>query len=584
VIASYGYDNASRLTSITRGSNVFGFGYDTVNRRTSLSHPNGINTTYSYDTLSRLTGIQAVKDLQAISTFTYGYDDVGNRTSKNVGDHLENYGYDGLDRLTSVSRTGVGENTWRFGYDAVGNRTSTQVGSGEVVSPTFNNRNQLQQQAVGGALVVEGTLDEESAVSVNGAPARMVTPTHFEATIQSSPGTNAFTVAATDLSGNVRTDDYEVAVSGTASSYGYDAAGNLISKTLPGETWTYSWNALNQLTSASRNGALQASFQYDPLGRRVVKSTPAKVTTYTYDGADILRENVTAGWLTTTSYYVHGPSIDEPLGKETGGVMTYYHADGLGSIVKETSAAGAVTNTLRYDAWGNIEAGARDGFAFTGREWDPETGLYYYRARYYDLRAGRFISEDPIGFGGGLNWYSYAFGSPTRWRDPSGLDVTITITRDTTTSVSVGSTVDAYSDKAKKSFSGFAIEDAVGGTSRNKPPVDVGAYDAFLRKDRAPNRVELVGVPNYANVQIHIGNTAADVEGCFAVGTARGPDFVTGSRQAMAGILDLIAADGTGNIRVLVQDATPQGGPASPPTPGPFLSRVLAAFSRLIPW
>ena len=206
-----------------------------------------------------------------------------------------------------------------------------------------------------------------------------------------------------------------------APPLGYDAAGNLISKTLPGETWTYTWNALNQLTSASRNGALQASFQYDPLGRRVVKSTPAKVTTYTYDGADILRENVTVGGITTTSYYVHGPSIDEPLGKETGGVMTYYHADGLGSIVKETSEAGAVTSTLRYDAWGNIEAGARDGFAFTGREWDPETGLYYYRARYYDPKAGRFISEDPIRFQGGPDFYSYTHDGPATFVDPSGL-------------------------------------------------------------------------------------------------------------------------------------------------------------------
>jgi RHS repeat-associated protein len=172
--------------------------------------------------------------------------------------------------------------------------------------------------------------------------------------------------------------------------------------------------------SASRNGVLQASFQYDPLGRRVVKSTPAKVTTYTYDGADILRENVTVGGITTTSHYVHGPSIDEPLAKETGGVVTYYHADGLGSIVKETSAAGVVTNTLRYDAWGNIEAGARDGFAFTGREWDPETGLYYYRARYYDSHAGRFLSEDPIGFAGGLHLYAYVLNEPVGGKDPAG--------------------------------------------------------------------------------------------------------------------------------------------------------------------
>lgn len=95
------------------------------------------------------------------------------------------------------------------------------------------------------------------------------------------------------------------------------------------------WNALNRLPSASKNGALLARFRYDPLGRRVVKSTHAKVTTYTNDGANILRENATVGGVTTTSYYVHGPGIDEPLAKETGGVMTDHYADGLGSIVEE---------------------------------------------------------------------------------------------------------------------------------------------------------------------------------------------------------------------------------------------------------
>ncbi len=61
--------------------------------------------------------------------------------------------------------------------------------------------------------------------------------------------------------------------------------------------------------------------------------------------------------------------------------------------------------------------------AFTGREWDPETGLYYYRARYYDPKAGRFISEDPIGFEGGVNFLSYVGNNPTKWRDPSGHEV-----------------------------------------------------------------------------------------------------------------------------------------------------------------
>jgi RHS repeat-associated protein len=56
--------------------------------------------------------------------------------------------------------------------------------------------------------------------------------------------------------------------------------------------------------------------------------------------------------------------------------------------------------------------------SFTGREWDPETELYYYRARYYDPKAGRFVSEDPVEFGGGVNFYGYVAGNPTRYRDP----------------------------------------------------------------------------------------------------------------------------------------------------------------------
>ena len=59
--------------------------------------------------------------------------------------------------------------------------------------------------------------------------------------------------------------------------------------------------------------------------------------------------------------------------------------------------------------------------AFTGREWDPGTGFYYYRARYYDPKLGRFISEDPIGFQGGLNFYTYVLNNPTNFTDPSGL-------------------------------------------------------------------------------------------------------------------------------------------------------------------
>lgn len=81
-------------------------------------------------------------------------------------------------------------------------------------------------------------------------------------------------------------------------------------------------------------------------------------------------------------------------------------------------------HSYAYDAWGRIETGeSRPGYAFTGREWDPETGLYYYRARYYDPSSGRFIAEDPIGFDAGPNFYGYVLGNPVIGRDPLGLKV-----------------------------------------------------------------------------------------------------------------------------------------------------------------
>lgn len=109
------------------------------------------------------------------------------------------------------------------------------------------------------------------------------------------------------------------------------------------------------------------------------------------------------------------------------GQTYYYHADGLGSIIAITDSNGNVVQRYEYNSFGEItyqqDANFKQPYTYTGREYDEESGLYYYRARYYDAKIGRFITQDPISFvGGDENLYSYVWQNPVNWIDPLGLD------------------------------------------------------------------------------------------------------------------------------------------------------------------
>ena len=103
---------------------------------------------------------------------------------------------------------------------------------------------------------------------------------------------------------------------------------------------------------------------------------------------------------------------------------SYYQADGLGSITSLSSGAGALAQTYGYDSFGKQTSSSgslTNPFQYTARESDTETGLYYYRARYYEPGTGRFTSEDPIRFSAGLNFYTYVRNRSASYVDPSGL-------------------------------------------------------------------------------------------------------------------------------------------------------------------
>ena len=217
----------------------------------------------------------------------------------------------------------------------------------------------------------------------------------------------------------------------TAATYTWDANGQLASKTQSGRVTRYSFNALHQLLGVALPDGTRVAYGYGPDGNIASRSktTPqgAKSTTHylvdpTARFPRIVAEYDDQGHLTAT--FLYG---DELLARRKAGVETYFEHDGHGSVVTLTDVNGGATQTYSYDAWGNaVEAIGSDEneFRYTGELQDPDTGLIYLRARWYDPAVGRFASPDEtsacescIGTG---QTYGYADGDPLNGRDPSG--------------------------------------------------------------------------------------------------------------------------------------------------------------------
>ena len=357
---NYLYDTLNRITTITNPANqAVNFGYDTLSRRISTTLPNGVTTDFVYDANSRLTSLQHKLGLTTLSDFGYTYDNVGNRTVMN----------------TTRSSLTV-NNTLNYLYDNIYQLTQATRPLLAQPDETFN------YDPLGNRLLTDGQ------------------------TTNSAIG-----------QGNRLLDD-------TAFTYSYDNNGNLIRKTdkATNETTDYIYNAENELIRVDLPGGGVAQYSYDGLGRRIEKNVDGVVTRYVYDSEDILLEF--DGTNTQIARYTHGLGIDEPLIMERGGQSLFYQADGLGSIIDLTDTNGVIVQSYVYNSFGNIEqqiGNVVNPYTYTGREIDTESGLYFYRARYYSPGSGRFISGDPIGLLGGSNLYTYVKNNSMNWIDPFGL-------------------------------------------------------------------------------------------------------------------------------------------------------------------
>nr|MDJ0852193.1 RHS repeat-associated core domain-containing protein [Myxococcota bacterium] len=208
-------------------------------------------------------------------------------------------------------------------------------------------------------------------------------------------------------------------------TYGYDAAGNQVSRTENGVVTDYAFDARDHLRSVTRGGSSLGQFLYDHAGLRVEKLGERGAERYTYDDGSVLVQSDGAGL--TIAKYDYGPDRLLSLSHQTEGVA-FYQFDALGSVVGLTGADGTVRTRAIYDAWGELRSSSGSSwnrFGFTGLEEDRETGLIYANARYYDPAIGRFLSQDPLlgspGNAPSLHRYLYAFANPTRFVDPTGL-------------------------------------------------------------------------------------------------------------------------------------------------------------------
>jgi RHS repeat-associated protein len=313
-----------------------------------------------------------------------------------LGQTTITYSYDNADRLTQIIQDST---TVSIAYDAAGRRTSLTAPNGVVTEYSYDAASRLIGQTFKNGANVLGTLTygydaSGSRVSTGGTWARTGLPsTVASATYNAANQQTAFagTTQTVDLNGNLTSDG----------------------------TNTYTWDARNQLASMS-GGSLTASFAYDALGRRRSKTVNSIQTRFHYDSLTPVQELDGSGSIVAN--FLTGAGIDEYLARTDGASTRSHLTDILGSTLAELDASVATQAEYTYEPFGKTALSGISGNAlrYTGRE-DDGTGLYYYRARYYHPIRQRFISEDPIGFRGGINPYAYVQNRPTRYIDPWGL-------------------------------------------------------------------------------------------------------------------------------------------------------------------
>ncbi|MBA3355002.1 MAG: hypothetical protein H0U18_03505 [Pyrinomonadaceae bacterium] len=461
-VKRYSYNSAGQLLSSTDATNkVTQYVYDKAGRRVQKQLPDGKRVTYKYDALGRMTeaddgafpvrvsydqagNLKQVEYAAIKKSIAYEYDIHGLRTRMTAPDGREiRYEYDPLKRLSAVvmpdgSRVALSYDTksriqsvvypngitGQWSYNAYGQtaKISYQDKSGKAVAGSS-----YRYDLVGNAVERQDAQGQASRFVYDAAD-QLIEETNptYSTKYRYAAGGNRAAVEEGARVSQYKHDAADRLIEAGQERLSYDPNGNLIGRKGPSGSVVYEYDAANQLVKVvSVDGAI-TQFGYAPTGERVWRRDNNGVTYFIYDGLNLIAE--LGEDLRTKATFVHGFGIDRPFATLQETQSFYYLSDRLGSVTHLTDAAGKVAASYAYDAFGKIKA--KQGtiaspFGFTGRELDP-TGLYYYRARYYDPSLGRFLSTDliPARLDEPLeqNAYLYVRNNPVGFVDPLGLD------------------------------------------------------------------------------------------------------------------------------------------------------------------
>lgn len=414
-----GYNTEGRVSSLSQSATgvtrTAAITYDLMGRLKTISYPAGFQVEYGYNDDGQISSIKKGSATLA----TYSYDSAGRLSAKTLSSGVvTTYGYDTMDRLNALTVTSGATTLWaeRYGYNAAGQRIFTLKGATGTFGDAYSLDNKYQLTGV-----KYGASNADAAFgSVTGASAAS-SWTYDAAGNRTSASDGATTTTYTSNTVNQYT-----AVGGATLNYtsraDFEGRGD----------WQYTYDAFGNIIQGVNTGsALTVKYRKDASAHRALKDVGGNKTAYLNVGyLQLEAYDVTA---TSSSSTIYEPGIDHPLAEvDGGGNVVFYHQDWLGNVVLLTGASGTVVEKYTYDAWGQATAtnniGAvvsvdaiRSRFLYNGRQFDPETGLYYYRARSYSPEMGRFISRDPIAERGGVNLYGYVSNAPCSRVDPLGL-------------------------------------------------------------------------------------------------------------------------------------------------------------------